>query len=200
MSIMRQNRIMPGGAFTAAAAMGLSLAPAPAAAQDNPAVLGILVECAKIDEPSARLACYDNNIRAAGGMARNTVPGRVPGVSGGAAPIASGGNVGGFGGDDLRAAAPAQGFGREDIRTPQRFQPPAGAQSITATVARAQMREPGIYLMTMQDQTQWIFAQSVRNDFRDPRPGTKVEIERGSLGSYLAVVDGQEPIRVRRVR
>lgn len=196
------------GLLLAAATAGLALVPAAAIAQDGGVVLNILVECAKIDDPSARLACYDNNIRAAGGQARNTVPGALRGVTGGGAPIV---NSGGFGGNDLRGAATSAdarpdvprgegSFGNEDIRTADRFEAPAGPQSIVATVASVQEREPGIYVMTMQDNTQWAFSQASRNYLRAPRAGSKVEITRGSLGSYLAQVDGQEGVRVRRLR
>lgn len=177
------------------AGTALALA-APAAAQDNSGVMGILVECAKIDDPSARLACYDNNMRAAGATARTTVP-RRGSVTGGGAPVTTTGSAGTFGADDLRAAPQ---FGSEDIRTPERFRAPPGPSEIVATVARAQMREPGVYLMTMRDDTQWVFAHSVRDSFRTPRAGSKVEIRRGALGSYIASVDGQETIQVRRVR
>lgn len=192
MSFNRPSKVLLPAAFAA-----LALIPATAMAQEGGAVLSVLVECAKIDDPSARLACFDNNIRAAGGVARSTVPGRVPGVSGGGAPVVSSGNAAGFGGSDLRAA---RGFGQEDIRTPDRFQTPAGSQSTVATVASARMREPGIYLLTMQDDSQWQFAETVPNYFRVPRAGAQVTLERGALGSFLARIDGQEPVRVRRVR
>ena len=47
-------------------------------------VLNIMRECARIDDPTARLACYDNNIRAAGGNP-NSVPGQMGAPSGGSA-------------------------------------------------------------------------------------------------------------------
>ena len=68
----------------AIAAATLALPAIPASAQgDRTAVLNILVECAKIDDPTARLACYDNNIRAAGGNP-SSIPGQmaVPGGGG----------------------------------------------------------------------------------------------------------------------
>lgn len=204
MSISARSTMM-----LAAAATGLTMAPAAALAQDRTAVLNILVECAKIDDPSARLACYDNNMKSVGAQARANVPGTVRGVTGGGAPIAAtGGSSGfGFGGEDLRqpdvpAVARSRGdgsFGSEDILRPDRFET-VGPQQVTTTVASVQQREPGIFLMTMQDDTQWVFAEGARNSFRPPRSGSKVEIDRGALGSFLARVDGQEPVRVRRLR
>src|SRR5688572_19179939 len=77
------------GLVLATSVASLVLSASPAMAQgDRTAVLNILVECAKIDDPTARLACYDNNMTRAGATARTTVPGQtVRGVAGGAAPI-----------------------------------------------------------------------------------------------------------------
>ena len=159
----------------------------PAAAQANrDAVLNILVECAKIDDPSARLACYDANIRNAGGVARATLPGGAR-VNGSGAPVVA--NEG------------PQGFGRENMRSDQRFRaPPGQLKSIRPKVTAILPREPGIYLITLEDGAQWVFAASVDNNYRVPRVGAIVEIERGSLGSFLLHFDGQPPVQVRRVR
>lgn len=171
----------------AAGAATLLLAGAPAAAQaDRTAVLNILVECAKIDDPTARLACYDNNIRSAGGVARTTIPGRAPGPLGGGAPV---------------AANTPQGFGYEDVRAPQRFQAPSGQlQEISTKVTAVRPREPGIYMVTLEGGAQWVFAEGVQSAYRVPRVGSTVEIERGALGSFLMRFDGQSPVPVRRVR
>ena len=178
------------GSFLAIGAASLALCAAPASAQaDRTAVLNILVECAKIDDPTARLACYDNNMTRAGATARTTVPGQtVRGVVGGAAPIETQG---------------PQGFGYEDVRSqdPARFQVrPGQLQEIHPRVASITPREPGIYLVTLDDGAQWLFAEGVSSQFRLPGRGDEIEIERGSLGSFLMRVDGQPPVPVRRIR
>lgn len=174
----------------AAGAAALALGATPASAQaDRTAVLNILVECAKIDDPNARLACYDNNMTRAGAAARATVPGQtVRGIVGGAAPIETQG---------------PQGFGYEDVRSqdPARFQVrPGQLQEIHPRVASVTPREPGIYLVTLDDGAQWLFAEGVSSQFRLPSRGDEIEIERGSLGSFLMRVDGQSPVPVRRIR
>ena len=59
----------------AAGAASLLLAGAPAGAQvDQATAVNILRECARIDDATARLACYDNNIRNVGGTPRVAVP------------------------------------------------------------------------------------------------------------------------------
>ena len=180
----------PRASILAVAAVSLAASGAPAWAQaDRGAVLDILVECAKIDDPTARLACYDNNMTRAGATARATVPGQtVRGIAGGAAPIESQG---------------AQGFGAEDVRadSPERFARPAGqVDEIHPRVASIAPREPGIYLVTLDDGAQWLFAEGVGSSFRLPRRGDQVEIERASLGSFLMRIDGQPPVPVRRTR
>ncbi|HYD24252.1 MAG TPA: hypothetical protein VEB68_05615 [Croceibacterium sp.] len=171
----------------AAAAAALVTAGAPAAAQvDRNIVLNIMIECAKIDDPTARLACYDNNISAAGGTARATVPGQVPGPVGGGAPVAS--NT-------------PQGFGYEDVRAPQRFQAPSGQlDQISTRITSIRLRQPGIYAFTLEGGAQWQFTEGVSASYRLPREGETVEIERGSLGSFLMVFDDQRAVPVRRVR
>jgi hypothetical protein len=164
--------------------------PMPAAAQvpDN-VVLNIMRECSKIDDPTARLACYDNNIRSAGGNPRN-VPGQGPVVRGGGAPGVSGNGAGGFGADS--------------IKSPDRFESSEargqGPDEISTRVSAVQEREPGVYLVTIDGGAQWLFSESVGRSFRAPRKGDTVEIQRASLGSFLMVINGQQGVRVRRVR
>jgi hypothetical protein len=179
-----------GASVLAFAAASLAVSAAPAWAQDDRSgVLNVLVECAKIDDPTARLACYDNNMTRAGATVRSTVPGQtVRGVTGGSAPIETQG---------------PQGFGYEDVRAqdPGRFQPRDGQlQEIHPTVQSISPREPGIYLVTLSDGAQWLFAEGVSSQFRLPRRGEEIEIERGALGSFLMRVDGQSPVSVRRLR
>jgi hypothetical protein len=176
------------GSILAVAAASLAAVAAPASAQaDRAAVVDILVECAKIDDPTARLACYDNNMNRVGATPRATVPGQVR-ASGGAAPVETQG---------------PQGFGYEDVRAtdPARFQPRTGQLSeIHPRVTAIAPREPGIYLVTLEDGAQWLFAEGVGSQFRLPRRGDAVEIERASLGSFLMRIDKQPPVPVRRVR
>jgi hypothetical protein len=170
----------------------LSLAASvPAQAQvPDEVVLNIMRECAKIDDPTARLACYDNNIRTGG------FDGRAPMVPGqGAAPQGSNAPITG--------ASPnsPQGFGREDVRTPQRFETPQGeVEEITARVASVRQRQPGTYLVTLEGGAEWVFSESVGRSFRPPRRGDSVRIERASLGSFLMIIDGQQGVRVRRLQ
>src|SRR5690606_15332991 len=113
--------------LSAAASLGALALPAQAQIADD-VVLNILRECARIDDPTARLGCFDNNIRNAG-PARNTIPGEVRAQGGGAVLNPRGGSVSDFGAEDVRGATQAEaprpspsggvaGFGREDVATP----------------------------------------------------------------------------------
>lgn len=174
------------GATILAAGAASLLAGTPAGAQvDQNTAINILRECARIDDATARLACYDNNIRNVGGTARTTVPGQAR-VQGGAAPV---------------AANSVSGFGAEDVRTPERFSAPSGElQEIDARITSIRPREPGIYAFTLEDGADWLFAEGVTSSYRVPRAGALIEIERGALGSFLMRFDGQTPVPVRRVR
>jgi hypothetical protein len=160
-----------------------------ASAQVEPAIAAnILVECSKIEDGTARLACYDNNIRNLDPSALRAAPPRA------AAPVASAGTT--------AAQAAPQGFGFESVeRRQQRFEPrPAVEQELRAVVASAREREPGIYLVTLRDGAEWLFAEGVTQGFRPPSAGQTVEIERGALGNFLMRVDRQQPVSVRRIR
>ena len=176
-----------GATIWVAGAASVLLAGGPASAQmDQTTAVNILRECARIDDPSARLACYDNNIRNVGGTPRLSTPGQMPVVQGGAAPV---------------AANSPRGFGAEDVRTPERFATPSDQlQQIDARIASIRAREPGVYAFTLDDGAEWLFAESVSQGYRLPRAGSVVEIERGALGSFLMRFEGQSPVPVRRLR
>ncbi len=200
----RAALILSGAATLCALAV-----PAQAQIADD-VVLNILRECARIDDPTARLGCFDNNIRNAG-PARNTIPGQVRAEGGGAVLNPRGGSVSDFGAEDFRpeerveaprGANGATGFGREDVPTPERFNAtPAGElEMINARVTAVSEREPGVYVVTLEGGAQWVFSQSVSSTYNPPRNGSTVEIRRGSLSSFLLRFNNQEPVRVRRLR
>jgi hypothetical protein len=165
---------------------------APGFAQVNATiVINIMRECAKIDDPTARLACYDNNIRATGANPRS-VPGQTVRPSGGGA-VAAPNQPNGFGADDLRTQSPERFHQYGDNA-------PGGPREITTTVAAAREREPGVWLVTLSDGAQWLFSESVGQTYSPPRKGDKVRIEHAALGSYLLVVNKQQGVKVTRIK
>lgn len=177
----------PRAIILAVGALTLAATAAPATAQvDDEVVLNIMRECARIDDPTARLACYDNNIRSAGANPRNTLPGDTV-VEGSGAPLTSSG---------------PSGFGREDVRTPDRFRdaPPGEAAEITSRISSIRQREPGIYAFTLEDGAEWVFTNGVDFGYRPPRAGSSVTIRRAALDSFLMRFDNQPSVRVERIR
>ncbi|MEO5707403.1 MAG: hypothetical protein ABIT10_07765 [Alteraurantiacibacter sp.] len=172
-------------AFVLVGSTALALLPSSAAAQvAEGAVLGIMRECSRIDDPSARLACYDNNMRSAGGAPRSTVPGQVQVQGGGGAVVSDG--------------RPA-GFGREDLAVPEAARAATyGPDEVTATVTEVTQRGPGIYAFTLDDGAQWVFTESGGSTYNPPRRGARVEIRRGAMGSFLMRYNNQASVRVRR--
>jgi hypothetical protein len=167
--------------WTCLAAGSVIFLPVSAAAQlDDAAVASIFRECRKIEAADARMACYDN------------VPLGVP--SAGEVP-----------GSSARQAAPpvppthAAGFGANQL--PRRAAESASAPSrITAVLADAAVLTPGVYVLTLEDGTQWQFVDTVGSSYGAPRRGSTVEIAAAALGSYLLTFDSQRAVRVRRVR
>jgi hypothetical protein len=152
-------------------------------------VINIMRECAKIDDPTARLACYDNNIRAAGANPRS-VPGQMAHPRGGGAVV---------------SPNSARGFGADDIKSPERFHPYGegsanGPSEISARVAAVRERQPGVYLLTLTDGAQWLFTESGGPSYQPPRKGDTVELKHGALGSYMIVVNHQAAVHVTRVK
>lgn len=173
--------------IAAAAAAALLSTAAPAAAQvSETIVLNIMRECAKIGDPTARLACYDNNIRAAGGAPQASTFGQPPVAQNSGSPV---------------SPNTPQGFGAEAMRTQQRVQTPSDQlRKISTRVTAIKQRSPGVYQFTLEDGAQWLFADSVGPSYRIPRAGSTVEIERGALGGFLLRFDSQAPVGVRRVQ
>ena len=94
------------------------------------------------------------------------------------------------------------GFGSEDVRRPERVEAPANDQvsRVSVRVRSVAQRTPGVYLITLEDDAQWLFSEAVDSTYRPPRQGSTVEIERAALGSFLMAIDNQSSVRVRRVR
>jgi len=137
--------------------------------------------CSKIEDVLARAACYDRNICAPATAAQaEEATAAAP-----TQPARSG------------AAAPA-GIGSKSLPRPrsQAEEP----QEAELQVARASSREPGIYVLTLNDGAEWQFVEPAPAAYDAPRAGSKVKISRGALGGYLMRYAEQPAIRIRRIR
>src|SRR5690606_7033609 len=161
------------------------------AQNSDEALLGILRECAKIEDSLARLNCYDSNIR--------------PDRSSRQSEATPGPAADSMGSETTAAGQTAAGsFGAETVKSADRFKSHSetgrGEDEIRTRILNVREREPGVYLVTIEDGAQWLFTESVPMSFRPPRKDALVAIRRASLGSFLMVVDGQAAVRVRRVK
>lgn len=155
-----------------------------------------LLECAQIDDPAARLACYDSQMRtddgsaapSPGPVAQERAPGSAVQTQAPPPPPVQTGPT--------TPASAASDFGLPEPR--ERVE--RKSQEITATVAQVRPRQPGIYLVTLEDGAQWLFTESVRRTYRVPRRGDSITIESAALGSFLMRFDKQAAVRVERIR
>lgn len=158
-------------------------APATAAPSRQPAVLQALGDCRAIADGAARLACYD---KAAAGIAdatakkdivvldRDEVRATRRGLFGFSLP-----KLNLFGGKE-----PADEAAREEIT------------EIDVVVQAARPTGNGMWRMTMEDGATWTTTEA--SPLVNPRPGSKVHIKRGALGSYFIRVDGVRGVRGQR--
>jgi hypothetical protein len=171
----------------AAAALLCAASPAAAPAQGRgaqrpqPEVMSRVVQCRTIASAEERLACFDREVAAmdaaaASGhlvaMDRQQVRRTRRSLFGLALPDL---DVFGDDGEDDEEAARIEG-----------------------TVRAATQNSSGKWVITIDDGARWLQIDS-RNLNAPPRPGQPIRIRRGALGSYLANVNNQVAIRVRRI-
>jgi len=168
------------------------LAAGPAMAADKPpkappAVVQTLLDCRSLADATARLACFDAGVAAlASGVEKREVlvadqeevKKAKRGLFGLALPSF---NL--FGKDD-------DGGDKADAR--------GVITEIEATLTSARQTRPGIWSFALDDGSRWVMTEG-RTIPRDPRAGMSIRIRRAAVGSFLANVDGQIAVRVRRV-
>lgn len=146
----------------------------------TPAVVNRVVNCTTVADPQERLACYDREVAAMNqaeksgelvAMDRSQVRKTKRSLFGLALP-----DLGVFGDDD------------ED-----------GQSTLETTIRTVRMNPDGKYLFDLAEGGRWLQLDS-RNFVIDPKPGQPIRIRRAAMGSYLANVNKQIAIRVRRVQ
>ena len=169
-----------------AAAVLLCLATAasaqrPRPGEERPAALTRVVQCRAVASAEERLACYDREVAAMDAaqssgqlvaMDRTQIRRTRNSLFGLTLP-----NLGIFGDSN------------EDEEE---------ASRIESTVRSATQAPDGKWIIQLADGARWIQLDS-RNLNVDPRPGQPIRIRRAAMGSYLANVNNQVAIRVRRI-
>lgn len=97
------------------------------------------------------------------------------------------------------ANTPPTGFGANQLPRPA-AEHAARREQLTVTLAAATQRAPGIWLMTLDDGTQWEFVDAVPLSYDPPRKGQVAQISAASMGSYIFRLQGQQGVRTRRVK
>lgn len=166
---------------------GSSAAAQPPVAAD-PAALSALSACRSQVDPEARLACYDREVAALEAavtdkrvvvMDRDQVRRTRRTLFGLALP-----NLSLFGDNDEGTGDATE---EEDVTR------------LETTIKRVAQNGRGIWSFELEEGGRWSQIDS-RNLVRDPKPGSSIVIRRAAMGSYLANIDGQIAIRVRRAQ
>lgn len=159
----------------------------------SPAGAQGLDACRQIQDPQARLACYDG----VAGQPAAPFPGPDSPRVGASRPAAPG-----MAAPPVAAPSPEQKFGAESVRQPTaaRAAPPRPQQleALTATVANVRQSGLGRVALTLDNGQVWQQTETVRLNLD---AGDRVTIERGLLGSYnLVPAGGSRLFKVERVR
>ena len=185
-------------------AVGVTLYPAPIAAQRSDAAIALieaLSACRPIAESSARLACFDREIAplAKGRTAvtpapvvRSNAPTPVPPPSPMPAPVPAA---------PVTSPPPPASFGSEQLAGKDR--PPAKEedQILHARIVSLRKVNVGAYLVTLDNGQAWRHEDEVQGSYL--REGEAVTITKGTLATYRLTRDAGNArnwIRVNRVR
>ncbi len=175
-------------------AAAIAIAPA-ASASDKPsakqraAVLQAVVDCRPLTDPAARLKCYDD---AAARLDQAEATGQVVVVDREQARQVRK-EVFGLQLPSLDIFSHKSGGGVAEIAKGE------DVDSITSTIKQVSQATDGKWIMVLDTGAVWRQIDTIVLE-RDPRPGSKAEVRRASLGSYFMKVDGQHSIRVHRDR
>lgn len=178
---------------TAAAVLLLMAVPAAAAEAPKeapPAVVQKLLDCRAIADAGQRLACLDAGVAALAGAveSRDVLMADKDQVKKARRSL--------FG-----LTLPSFnlfGTDKEEAGKGEKKDERGALTEIEATITAARPTRSAGWRMELDDGSVWLQTDSM--GFRhDPRPGMKVRIKRAAMGSFLANVEGQTAVRVRRV-
>lgn len=166
------------------ALLAVLAAPASHAKEAEPAkpqAIADLIKCKEIASPQERLACFDLQVDRLG---QATSTGEVI-VTDRRSLVEAKKGLFGFKTDSFEAF-----LGREDEK--------GAVKSIEANVVSARQFGYGSWRIKLDNGALWEQVDQQRLVF-DPTNKSKVLIDRGALGTYRMSIDGQRPIKVRRV-
>ena len=165
-----------------AVTLGVTIATSALAAEPPPrppAAVQAAMDCRKVTDDSARLACYD---KAMGQLDQALAQGQVVAV------------------DHAQVQAvrrQAFGFTLPSLGFLDRGAKPEEIAQVELSVVSARQGSDGKWLLELEGGQIW--RQIDDGQFsRDPKPGAKAIIKKAMLGSYMMMIGGHSPVRVHR--
>jgi hypothetical protein len=167
----------PSALFVGLLAQGQALAGAPASS-NAPAVQAV-VDCRKVGEAEARLACYDRSVDA---MAKAQTAGDLVTLD-----------------REQRDVLHRQAFGFNipTISLLDRGRKDGQSDRLTAKVASASRDDNGRWVIRLEDGAIWV---QIDNELvsPDPHPGSVAVVRHAALGSFFMDFDGRPGFRATR--
>lgn len=143
------------------------------------AIVQKLVDCRKLTDDAARLACYD---QAAAALDQAEAKGDIVVVDREQA---------------RKVRRQAFGFALPSITLFEKGETKEDLENVTGVVAAARQDSMGHWIIKLEDGATWAQIDATEL-FKTPKAGMAVKIRRASLGSFLMIVDNQRAFRARR--
>jgi hypothetical protein len=177
-----RGRVIAAGLVIAAlAASAAPLGAAPASTdQERAKELQTLIDCRKLTDGAARLACYD---QAAAVLDQAEAKGDIVVVNREQA---------------RKVRRQAFGFTLPSMSIFSRGEKPEEIASAEGKIASARRLPTGRWEVKLQDGATWVQIDSTDIPL-DPKAGQAVKIRKASLGSYMMTVGNQREVKVHRV-
>ena len=164
--------------FTVTFACALA-GPALAAEAEPPAAVRAAMDCRRLADPQARLACYDQAVDALG---RQLAQGQVVAVD--RAQV-------------QQVRRQAFGFTLPSLNLFDRGDKPEDVDEVELAVESARSGPDGKWRLRLEGGQVWRQIDSA--DFsREPKPGSRARVKKAVLGSYMMMIGGKAPVRVHR--
>lgn len=153
-----------------------------------PAVVQKLLDCRAIADAGQRLACFDAGVAAlASGVEKREVL-----VADKEAVKQARRSLFGL-------ALPSFNlFGKDADDKDEKRDERGVVSEIEASLTGARENRPGYWRFVLDDGSVWVMTEA-KTIPRDPRAGMKIRIRRAAVGTFMANVDGQIAVRVRRI-
>jgi len=178
---MKMNAARSLGMALAVVALGAGAVSAQPKAEGRAAIVQKLVDCRKVTDDAARLACYDQTTAA---LDQAEAKGDVVIVDREQA---------------RKVRKQAFGFTIPSISIFAKGEEKEDVDSFDGVVAAARQEGGGHWVVKLEDGAVWRQV-GMEELFKSPKPGMKVKIRKASLGSYLMTVDNQGAFKAHRVQ